>query len=140
MRSRCTNEKDSGFARYGGRGICFEFPSVLLGAIWIKENLGLEREKELDRIDNNGNYTPGNLRYATKSQQMRNQRRSKLTLSDEDWSRTDSPLGYFATCRYLRQGYPKEAIVGLAYKAVLDKRKNWSGIKLRLEQLGYMTS
>lgn len=140
MRSRCTNPKDRGYYRYGGRGICFEFSSVLAGAIWIKDNLGLRRELELDRVDNNGPYAPGNLQYATKSEQMRNQRRSKLTLSDDDWARTDSPLGYHAACRYLRLGYPKEAIIGIAYKAILDKRKNWKGIKLRLEQLGYTTS
>lgn len=139
MRARCTNPKDSGYARYGGRGITFNFSSVLEGALWIKATLGLHRSMELDRIDNNGPYAPGNLRYATKAEQMRNQRRSKLTLSDDDWAKADSPLGYHASCKYLRAGYAKEAIVGLAYKAVLDKRKNWRGIKRRLEQLGYMT-
>lgn len=139
MRSRCTNPKDAGFKRYGGRGIAFGFESVLAGAIWIQENLGLKRELELDRIDNNGPYAPGNLRYASKSDQMRNQRRSKLQIEDDEWARTQSPLGYHASCKYLRHGYPKEAVIGLAYKAVLDKRKNWKGIKARLEQLGYLT-
>lgn len=140
MRSRCTNPKDAGYARYGGRGITFDFPSVLEGALWIQENLGLDRLKELDRVDNNLGYRPGNLRYATKSQNSRNQRRSKLQVEDSVWAATESPLGYYATTRYLRSGYPKEAIVGVAYAAVLQKRKNWRTIRDRLAALGYTTS
>lgn len=140
MRSRCQNPKTVGWERYGGRGIEFRFRSVMEGAMWIQAHLGLDKTRELDRVDNNGHYEPGNLRYATRSQNSRNQARSKLTQSDAAWAETQSPLGPHATARYLRAGFPKEAIIGIAYKAVLDRRKNWRGIRDRLVSLGFMTS
>lgn len=139
MQSRCTNSADRGYANYGGRGITFEFSSVLEASLWVKDNLGLHRDLELDRIDNNGPYAPGNLRYANKAEQMRNQRRSKMTADDDAWAREKSPLSYFTTCRYMRFGYSKELVIKAAHEAVSGKRKNWKGIKARLEQLGYMT-
>lgn len=47
---------------------------------WVLESLG-ERptpEHSLDRINNDGNYEPGNLRWATKSEQTLNSRRVKV--------------------------------------------------------------
>lgn len=139
MRARCTNPRDAGWKRYGGRGIQFRFKTVLIGARWIVDNLGLDRTRDIDRIDNNGHYEPGNLRYATRAENSRNQRRSRVTMANAEWALC-SPFAYTTTCRYLRKGYPKEAIIGLAYKAVLEKRKNWPAIRANLVRLGYMTS
>lgn len=140
MRYRCLSPKAKSWPRYGGRGIEFRFSSALECALWVQENLGLDKAKELDRIDNNGHYEAGNLRYATKSQNLRNQARSRMTETDAVWAQKSSPFSSFTTEKYLRLGYPKEAIIGIAFKAVLDKRKNWRGIKARLESLGFMTS
>lgn len=77
-RQRCTNPNDPGYPHYGGRGIKFEFESVAAAAVWVMENLGLVRAKELDRIDNNRGYAPGNLRWATRRQNMANRQRSHV--------------------------------------------------------------
>jgi hypothetical protein len=76
MIQRCTNSNDPFWDGYGGRGIeiCeswFKFENFLADMN--------ERPKDLtlDRIDNDGNYEPGNCRWATRSQQQRNQRRTK---------------------------------------------------------------
>ena len=71
---RCTLPNHPGYRHYGGRGIqmCDEwlsnFPAFLahLGPCPLKYSL--------DRINNNGNYEPGNCRWATRSTQRRNQR------------------------------------------------------------------
>lgn len=76
-RQRCTNPNDSGWHRYGARGVEFKFPSVAEAAVWVMENLGLEKGKELDRVDNNGGYEPGNLRWATRKQNMANRRNAQ---------------------------------------------------------------
>lgn len=75
-KSRCENQHDANYARYGARGIRFCFPSVVAGTLWVQENLGLHREKQLDRIDNNGHYEPGNLRWVSRRANCNNTRRS----------------------------------------------------------------
>ena len=76
---RCTNPNDASYAWYGGRGIEFRFKSPRAMALWVEENLGLHREMEIDRIDNNGHYEPGNLRYSTPAQNVANSRKAKVS-------------------------------------------------------------
>lgn len=70
---RCTNPRASSYPYYGGRGVRFGFPSTALMADWLLRNLGPRPEgMTLDRINTNGHYAPGNLRWATVSEQMAN--------------------------------------------------------------------
>jgi len=69
--ARCTNPKCDKFSYYGGRGIKFLFNSFQQ----FFNDIGLKpKGRTLDRIDNNGNYEPGNIRWATKAQQNANKR------------------------------------------------------------------
>lgn len=80
-RQRCTNPNNAGYANYGGRGIKFEFDSVEQATRWVLDNLGRpEAGLTLDRIDNNRHYEPGNLRWATRTEQGRNKRTYKNAL------------------------------------------------------------
>ena len=75
-KQRCENPKDANYKNYGARGIEFRFPSVTDAAIYMIETNGLpDRSLELDRIDVNGHYEPGNLRWVTHQQNCQNQRR-----------------------------------------------------------------
>lgn len=140
MRQRCQNADDKAWVNYGARGIEFRFETVLACALWVKETLGLQRGLELDRIDNDGHYEPGNLRYATRQQQARNTRCAIVSSENLDWARTLSPYHFTTTERKLRTGMTPEEIVSEAQDAVVCKRKNWRGIQDRLYALGYMTS
>ena len=77
MRSRCRNPNNESFQYYGGRGIAIaprwdSFEAFLA-------DMGERPEgASLDRIDVNGNYEPGNCRWATMATQARNTRQSKL--------------------------------------------------------------
>lgn len=70
-RGRCNNPKNGKFKDYGGRGIKFLFTSF---EQFYKE-LGPRPEgMSLDRIEVNGNYEPGNVRWAPLSVQSKNRR------------------------------------------------------------------
>ena len=74
MIQRCTNPNNSGWPDYGARGI-----SVCERWLTFENFLADMGERpdglSIDRVDNNGNYEPGNCRWATASQQQRNRRR-----------------------------------------------------------------
>ncbi len=76
MIQRCTNPNQTKFKDYGGRGIkvCDR---------WLKfenflEDMGQRPVGlEIDRINNNGNYEPGNCRWVTRKENLNNTRINK---------------------------------------------------------------
>jgi len=73
MMRRCYKELDKDYKNYGGRGIVVHAPwhEYLVFALEVGEPTG---KQTLDRIDVNGHYEPGNVRWAEPSVQMRNMR------------------------------------------------------------------
>ena len=76
---RCTNPKSSVYPDYGGRGIAVHPEWVADRAGFLRYLVSLDGwdrpELQLDRIDNNGGYVPGNLRFVSRSENMANKRR-----------------------------------------------------------------
>jgi hypothetical protein len=72
---RCTNVNYAGFPGYGGRGIQFKFTSF---AQFLAEVGDRPRGASLERIDNDGHYETGNVRWATPQQQCNNKRTNRL--------------------------------------------------------------
>lgn len=72
-KQRATNPKHRHWSHYGGRGIEFRFKSFedFLGAIGPRP-----AGRTLDRIDVDGHYEPGNVRWATNLEQRHNRRDS----------------------------------------------------------------
>ncbi len=79
MMQRCYNPKNISYPNYGGRGIQVadrwhmyaNFLEDLLATIGRRPG----PEFSIDRLDVNGNYEPGNIRWATRTQQAQNTRR-----------------------------------------------------------------
>ena len=81
MLQRCSNPNHESYFRYGGRGI-------KVCQRWSKfENFFTDMGKRpsgltLERINNNGNYTPKNCKWATWKEQGQNKRNLWVTSPD----------------------------------------------------------
>jgi hypothetical protein len=89
IKQRCYNPKNKGFDNYGRRGIRLHRPwhdvntfiKEVLAEIGPRPEIG---DWTLDRIDNEGHYAPGNLRWATRAEQSLNSRTTaKITVDGE---------------------------------------------------------
>lgn len=76
MMARCHNPHNKDYPRWGGRGITVypEWHDIVNFTAWVESNLGPRPIGcTLDRYpDNNGNYEPGNIRWANPFQQRMN--------------------------------------------------------------------
>lgn len=80
IRARCYIKNHKSYHNYGGRGIklCDEWYSDFHSFYQYVSALPNYKRKTytLDRINNDGNYEPGNVRWASKKQQAQNRRKS----------------------------------------------------------------
>lgn len=84
IKDRCLNEHCSFYDRYGGRGIRMHAAWVddpVAFVAYVREHLGPRpsAQHSIDRIENEGHYEPGNLRWAPYEMQNRNRRTTKYT-------------------------------------------------------------
>lgn len=88
MLERCRNPNHEMYKRYGGRGIVVCDRWSLFEHFFADMGRKPSRTHSIDRIDNNGNYEPGNCRWATKLEQARTCRVS-LTAEQIESIRSD---------------------------------------------------
>ena len=78
MKARCQNPKRPAFADYGGRGITVraDWQRFIPFMEWALSH-GYQDDLEIDRIDNNGSYSPENCHWVTRAVNARNKRPAK---------------------------------------------------------------
>lgn len=111
MLRRCSNPSHISWPNYGGRGItvCERWKDFrnFIADIGAKPS----RRHSLDRINNNGNYEPGNCRWATVIQQHNNTRTNKRfecngeTRTVAEWSQ-ETGVKYSTIRERLKRGWP----------------------------------
>ncbi|GHA15089.1 hypothetical protein GCM10007989_07300 [Devosia pacifica] len=119
MRRRCLTPSTPSWANYGGRGIkiCAEWDSFDRFA----GDMGQRPDGyTLERIDNDGDYTPDNCRWATRREQSRNKRDTRvLTIEGQD----------YVACELAEQsGHKTDTIIerakrGLPLHQILDPKR-----------------
>lgn len=110
-RNRCRNPNATGYERYGGRGISFD-PRWDDFAAFLSD-MGVRPDGlTLERVDNAGNYEPGNCIWATPTAQARNRRSNRIvdgrTLAEVS---TETGIGFSTIIWRLEHGWDEaEAI------------------------------
>lgn len=117
MKKRCFCKTSKNYPHYGGRGItvCERWEKSYEDFL---SDMGRKPSPQhsIDRIDNNGNYEPGNCRWATKTEQASNTRRNKTitalgkTMTAAQWAR-ETGVSEFRIYGRLRDGWnPEDAL------------------------------
>ena len=126
MKARCLNPNRPQFKDWGGRGIsiCSEWQNSFIA---FYKDMGKRpcKEMTLDRIDNDGNYEPGNCRWATKLTQRLNSRAKKCKIIAINKSLgielgIISHIGKFAESFALNKGS-----ISLCLKGLQEGHRGW---------------
>lgn len=130
MWQRCTNPKHEKYQLYGGRGIrvCKEWEEFSA----FENDMGPRPSQAhtLDRIDSNGNYEPGNVRWATQKEQQNNRRNTrKFTINSEVLTLTEIASRFHIRPALIRQRVDRD---GMSIEQALAKvvRNGKSGFEI----------
>jgi hypothetical protein len=116
MRRRCGSPTNPRFADYGGRGILVCERWADFSQFLADMGHAPSPNHSIDRIDNNGNYEPGNCRWATNHEQSRNTRRTRLltiagqTMCLKDWAARIG-IGDRALSARIARGWPEDRLL-----------------------------
>ena len=124
MKNRCLNPKAKSYARYGGRGVRV-FPAWIESFAAFISYLGPRpsTNHSLDRVENDGHYWPGNVRWATVEQQANN-KSGTVYLTYKGKTQSIAlwciELGLTRPTVYKRaaKGWPVHAVLGLPEKDI----------------------
>jgi hypothetical protein len=126
-KQRCERSSHPAWNDYGGRGIEFRFESVSAAVAWALANVSPKQELLLDRIDNDGHYEPGNIRFTSIHESQMNRRNTKLpadwVFRPEEW-----PYSQKHVEKLLRLGWSRQDVIDNAREHLRIKVKTWRKI------------
>jgi hypothetical protein len=138
---RCSNPNHPSYSVYGGRGIEFRFESLDAYVKYVMTLSGADPSLEVDRIDNDGHYEPGNLRWLTRREQSANRQNNRWVEWDgkqmilTDFVKNYTSLSWSTAHTRLDKGYTlEELVIGeyLPEKEAVPKRRRgvpWSAAR-----------
>lgn len=128
MINRCTSDTSSNYKNYKGR-------SITVCERWLifsnfLEDMGKRPDQmSIDRIDNEKGYSPENCRWSTRSEQGKNKRSYKTTITIgnetktiKEWGKYPDTVGSATILRRIIAGFTPE-------EAVFNRRATWSKMK-----------
>ena len=127
MIQRCHNPNNKDYPNYGGRGIVVcDMWRQSFEAFYMVVGAKPAPEYTIERIDTDGNYEPGNVKWATRQEQVLNQRSNVyLTIDGEtmtvsQWARDPRcTVSQFTIYKRLKRGWDDK-------KAVFEPSKGHS--------------
>jgi len=132
IRDRCNRPKCKQYPRYGGRGISVYEKWNDYEVFLSDMGRAPTPKHEIERIDNDGNYSPGNCKWATRKEQMNNMSRNHKifafseTKNLSEWCEIYNQSGTTVFNRLKRGLTPEKAIAEIPspsnYRAIERKR------------------
>ena len=126
MRSRCQRKGDAAYAYYGGRGIKI-CPRWLDGEggknpfnLFLEDMGARPFGHSLDRINHNGDYEPGNCRWATAKQQIGNRRKMRVNVDGVRLDLSDALQVSCSVLLELRRKLGRKLSVQEVFDALID--------------------
>ncbi len=119
MIQRCHNPNNKDYEHYGGRGIVVcDMWRNSFEAFYMTIGGKPGAEYTIERIDTDGDYTPGNVKWATRQEQVLNQRSNVkltmrgMTLTVSQWAKhPDCSVTHFTVYKRLKRGWDPERAV-----------------------------
>lgn len=124
IKSRCFNPKLPSYKYYGGKGIkvCNQWLDPKVFISWAYDN-GYQKGLQIDRIDNNGDYSPDNCRWVTLQENCQN--RSTTKFSSEEIHEIRAKFESGLKPYQIHKDYP-----GVSYYTIWDivKYRSWTNL------------
>jgi hypothetical protein len=134
MKTRCLNPKRKSYKNYGGRGITICQQWIDSFETFLSDMGPRPSGHTIERIESNGNYEPGNCKWATRLDQGRNTSRVIKTVVDGSSVAVRSLADQFSisgdtlVSRAKRHGIEKALADSAAHKGLFRQKSSPAGV------------
>jgi len=126
IKNRIKDTRNKSYKNYGGRGITLEFRTVDDMWFYVKTLPNYSVSLTIDRVNNNGNYEKGNLRWADSLTQNNNTRRNSCNVRRVNGSPNyQARITKYGKAVYLGTFKTKSSAISAVKKANEDKKNEY---------------